>query len=399
MGLMTEYLQYYEATEIPQIYSRWSLLSILGANSGSSVYFNFGGKHIRPNLYVMLMGPSGARKSTAIEKARDLLRTVSGVPIAASKTSKEKFIEDLAGVGNAFVDEEATYEVAVLADEGNEFFGLNNIEFLSMLGSLWDTKRYDYKTRGGVSVEIHNPVVSILSGNTPTNFSKAFPPEIIGQGFFSRLIIVYGKESSNRVAFPADMGTLEHFIDIFQKIQIHCNGEMKFTPEAKAAATELYENWVGYDDPRFESFGQRRHTHLIKLCMCVALSKQSMEMDLDTLIEANTYLTHVEVLMPKALGEFGRARNSALAHQVLTAVEAIFKNSCVPVDQVDIWRAVAQDVESRSQLSEILRNLQDTRKIVSVDGKILPQANPGVDRLRSSKFVNLNLLTEQERQL
>lgn len=399
MGLMTEYLKHYEATEIPQIYSRWSLLSIVGANSGSSVYFNFGGKHIRPNLYVMLMGPSGARKSTAIEKARDLLRTVSDIPIAASKTSKEKFIEDLAGVGNSFVDEEGTYQVAVMADEGNEFFGLNNIEFLSMLGSLWDTKRYDYRTRGGVSVEIHNPVVSILSGNTPTNFAKAFPPEIIGQGFFSRLIVVYGKESPNRIAFPQDLGSLDHFIDAFQKIQIHCIGEMHFTPEAKAAATELYKTWVGYDDPRFESFGQRRHTHLIKLCMCVALLKQSMSMDVDTLIEANTYLTHVEALMPKALGEFGRAKNSALSHQVLTAVESIYKNTYAPVDQVDIWRAVAQDVESRSQLSEILRNLQDTRKIVSVDGRVLPQANPGVDRLKESKFIDLSLLTEQERAL
>lgn len=399
MGLITDYLAHYADTEIPQIYSRWAMLSMLGINSGSSVYFNFGGTHIRPNLYVMLMGPSGARKSTAVSKARKLLSAVTSVPIAASKTSKEKFIEDLGGIDSAVIDSSSFAELAVLADEGNEFFGINNIEFLSMLGTLWDTERYDYRTRGGVNVEIHNPVVSILSGNTPTNFAKAFPPEIIGQGFFSRLILVYGKESPNRVAFPEDQGSLDSFIDAFQKIQIHCIGEMTFTPEAKKAATELYENWVGYDDPRFESFGQRRHTHLIKLCMCVALSKCSRTMDMETLIEANTYLTHVEVLMPKALGEFGRAKNSALAHQVLIAVESIFKATGLPITQSDVWRAVAQDVENRSQLAEIIRNLQESKKISCIDGKILPVASALQDRLKEGKFVSLRYLTAQERAL
>jgi len=52
---------------------------------------------------------------------------------------------------------------------------------------------YDYKLKNSKSVIINEPTVTILGGNTPTGMSVAFPQEAIGQGFFSRLIIVHAE--------------------------------------------------------------------------------------------------------------------------------------------------------------------------------------------------------------
>lgn len=401
-NLIRDYIEFYADSEIPDFYSRWSLLSALGANSGLRVHFKFGGHRIKPNLYVMLMGSSGARKSTAIANARKLLQAAGHSKIAANKTSKERFLLDLSGTsedGMEIQDISEGHEVIICADEANDFFGINNIEFLSILGSLWDASSFESRIKGGPSAVIHEPSVSILSGNTATNFAKAFPPDIIGQGFFSRLIIAFSTQSPNRVAFPNVSEDLSPFVDYFQRIQIHCNGEMRFTPEAKTAATQIYNDWKGFDDPRFESYGNRRHVHLIKLCMCVALSKIKLEMDMETLIEANTILSYTEHLMPRALGEYGRSRNSALAHQVMTAIEAVFRNKFAPVTIPEIWKAVAQDVDSRTQLSEIIRNLQDSGKINNVPEGILPKKTIVNRDLLEGEFIDMSILTKREREI
>ncbi|MFK5283171.1 hypothetical protein ACI3PL_26730, partial [Lacticaseibacillus paracasei] len=76
-------------------------------------------------------------------------------------------------------------ESFIAADEFNNFIGLGNTDFISILGELWDYEGvYDYRLKNSKSVFIPYPTISILGGNTPTGFSQAFPPESIGQGFF-----------------------------------------------------------------------------------------------------------------------------------------------------------------------------------------------------------------------
>ena len=148
---ISQYLTYAGETEVPAFFSRWAALSGIGAYLGRQYYFQHGHFNIYPNQYCMLIGSPGTRKSTAIKLMRKLLQDAGYSTIAADKTTKEKFMLDLAGADepvstediletNLFGDlaNEQDAEMFVMADEFNDFFGNGNIEFISLLGTLWD---------------------------------------------------------------------------------------------------------------------------------------------------------------------------------------------------------------------------------------------------------------------
>ena len=97
--------------------------------------------------------------------------------------------------------------------------------------------------------------------------------------------------------------------------------------------------------------------------------------------------------MPKALGEFGKSRNSEVSHKVISVLDGTLK----PMPFKDIWRAVHQDLEARGQLVEILSNLQLADKIQSVADGFLPVRV--VKTEGASGAINWDLLTKEERDL
>ena len=156
---ISAYFSYIGETEAPMAFHRWSCITILGAWIGRSYCFRLGHFNIKPNIYCMLMGTAGARKSTAIKIASRLLGKAGYAAIAADRTTKEKFLLDLSGAADSMMDPNLTRlsskdqaaimeqnifgddaaanhipEMLIAADEFNTFIGNGNIEFLSMLG-------------------------------------------------------------------------------------------------------------------------------------------------------------------------------------------------------------------------------------------------------------------------
>ena len=95
-------------------------------------------------------------------------------------------------------------ECFIALGEFADFLGQNNIDFITMLGALWDVPdQYEHRIKTGKSPFVDRPIVSILGGSTPTGFSLTFPPDIIGQGFLSRLLLIYGEPTGKRIAWPS----------------------------------------------------------------------------------------------------------------------------------------------------------------------------------------------------
>lgn len=426
LDFISMYLSYTDQTECPKFFHRWTAISCLSAYLGRSVWFNHGHFRINANVYVMLIGSPGTKKSSAIKIGAKLLKQAGYNTFAAKKTRQEKFLQDLAEqsiakdianggeddalsallesniFGNA-TDSSDSYsnkppaECFVAADEFNNFIGVNNLDFASILGELWDYEGvFDYKLKNSNSLYIPNPYVTILGGNTPTGFSQAFPVEAIGQGFFSRLLLVYGEPSGVKYTIPPppDVDKQNELLAMLHLIKQHVQGEMTMTPEAIDLLDKIYHGWEGLGDARFEHYTNRRLTHLIKICMLVAAARLSVSIEPRDIVEANTILSFTEQLMPKALGEFGKSRHSAVAHKIITLLDS----SHVPVTLQVIWKYVHQDLDNRNQLVEILGNLTVAEKIMSTEGKgyisIRAVRESGVEGA-----VDWNLLTQTERDL
>lgn len=400
-----------ENTESPITYHRWALLGAIGAILEKRYYLNHGHTKINPNLYLMLIGSAGTRKSSAIKLITELVVASGYTNIAADKTTKERFLEDFANINKSddtmtsFLDQELTgtgepVSILISADEFNDFAGTGNLEFYSLLGTLWDKKgNYKYTTKGEETI-ISDPVVSLLAGNTPTGFAKAFPPEIIGQGFFSRLLLIYGEATGKKIAFPEepDPKLKKQIVSYLSAIRSNVIGNATLEPEAEKALEAIYVDYTGILDPRFDSYTNRRFNQLIKLCLIISASKLSTAINTEVVLEANTILTYAENYMPKALGEFGRAKNAEVTQSIMIALS----EATSPLQPMDIWAFVSNDLNDIVELSDILRGLLEAKKIQRIPpcpqgrhkGGLLPKRRS--IKQKEDIWVDYSLLTKEE---
>lgn len=410
------YAEYAKNTEPPMIFHRWSLLTCLGAQLGRQYYLPFGDFNVFPNMYVMLIGDPGTRKSTAIKLSKKLLGSSGYDKFAATRTSKEKFLLDLEGIeddtgkivdtnkamSNLFGDDFVAgdpREVFVVADEFNEFVGSGNLEFLSLLGSLWDwddpSQPFKQRLKTSRSVNIFQPTISILAGNTHAGFSEAFPPQSIGQGFLSRLLLIYGEHSGIKIARPvspdeklkADLA--QCLVDIKTKV----TGEAIISNRANGMLETIYRTYEGIDDVRFRHYTTRRHTHLIKLCLLVSAANLRTEITAEDVLFANTLLTFTEHRMPQALGEFGKSKNSDVAARVIS----VLSEADGPLDVNEIWKHVQSDLDKIEDLNRMLAGMLHGDKIQyvpAVKGSTASGYMIHKKKLANALYVDYNILPE-----
>lgn len=382
----------------------------MAAYMGRRIYIKHGHSTIYPNQYALLLGEAGTRKSTAIKSASDLLREAGYKHFSAAKTTKEKFLLDLSGDEEGDMSTDSFFDLSnedkedaeclINADEGMDFFGQSNLEFIATLGQLWDFNGiFESKIKNGKSASILNPTLTILAGFTPTNFSLSFPPEILGQGFFSRTVIIHAPPSGRKIAFPdpPDEEKKAKIVERMVRIRNTIVGEITLDEEAKQSLTRIYEDWEGLHDPRFSSYATRRFQHMLKLCLILAVLEESKVISKQNVIQANTLLTLAEKLMPEALGEFGKSKNAEVSHKVL----GFLSSAMEPKTVRQIYKAVHTEVDSLQALTQVLSGLLAADKIqLATPGAYLPKKHV-TQKVKSSlaDLIDYSFLTEEERRL
>jgi len=393
-------------SEAPAIYHRWVCLSILGAYFGRKVWIDFGIGPIYPNQYIMLMGSPGTRKGAAMAVGRKLLKASGFNRFSADKTSKERFLMDMkqfdlpSGELMADIEELAFGEPSesyIMAGEFTDFIGQGNMEFITLLTNLWDNLgEYKHPKIQGKSVVVHMPTVNMIGANTPDGFALAFPPEALGNGFLSRVVMLHAEPTSTKVAWPSPPDPLLQAMLVNRMIEVkdQMKGEIVVSKEAKALGKEIYEKEIPVDDPRFNHYQQRRFTHLLKVALILAVVDKSDKILPLHIKRANTVLVMAERHMPRALGEFGASKYSAVAGKILTHLASCQK----PQTPAELFRLVSRDIGKMAELVDILQNLKHSEKIqgVQVGGKsgYLPLHKP--KKQWPEHLLDLSWLTEQE---
>lgn len=405
-----QYLDYTSGTEVPAHANRWSAIGMLGAWLGRDIYLKFGSAKLYANQYIMLLGEAGSKKSTAIKTAKRLLKSAGYENFSAEKISKEKFLSELSkahgqgatgGLNNILdqqlfgdIDDCDYRETWICADEFNEFFANNIFEFCSTLGNLWDYEgKYENSVKHGESVVIPNPTVSILSGNTPTTFASTFPVESIGQGFFSRIIAVHVRSSGRKVTWPKEPDAIEteSLINRLIAIKNYHTGEVEVTEDSKQLLDRIYQSWKGISDSRFESYANRRLTHLLKIALVHAASRLSATLDPIDLKRANTVLDYTEHFMPEAFGEFGTARNSGMTHKIIKELELSDKLLSIH----DLWSKVQLDFDKMETFQNHIMGMVQAGKLQFSGDKLLPMRR--VLETPSNEFLDYRYMIPEER--
>jgi hypothetical protein len=319
---LMKYGEYTIESESPEQFHLWTGLSIIASTVRRNVYLNQGTHILFPNMYVILIGPPGrVRKSTSIRLGRHLLLGVEGIHFGADSLTREELIRSLAKISTGS-------KQAAMTIHSTELSSLIEPSGIKMIQFLTDIFDGDYKWRYSTKHQgkdvINNPILNILAATTPTWIADGLPADVIGHGFTSRVLFVYGADRRFLRPFPGQLDgelarNLQADLDHISRIE----GDFTWGEGSKACYKEIYEE-IDREIPkdyRVEGFHNRKDIYTLKVAMLLSIARSDdLIMQPGDITTAYSALSDIEESMHKTFSAVGKYDHAADTERLLAAI-------------------------------------------------------------------------------
>jgi hypothetical protein len=256
------------------------------------------------HMYIILDGPPGIKKSTAINQVMDILQDVPGVKFGSDCATWQEFVQQVEDAKDVFaeanqqsknlLDREYTVTCALTLGLGEfgTFFNPQIPEMVSTLTGLWDglnNRAWVKATKTQGDNVLMNPFVNLIAGTTPKWLADNFKGYFGGWGLSSRIIFVYADTPERHIASPGEMwkGKYQEIMGRFREDLIEISkmqGEMILEP----AALAFFDEWYNvHHAPRRDTIAKHTNTdewlsyylarkadHVKKLSIVIAASRR-----------------------------------------------------------------------------------------------------------------------------
>lgn len=350
-GFLTDLVYFMRGMEVPTLFTLWSGLWLLSTVIKREAWLSWYPRVLYPNLYVILAGPAGCKKSVTIDEVgmpiierigkyieNVNIRRMKNIHVVKDKMTPEALLDAMLPANKpgkaafAFVDENgdplldkhnrairynATSEMGVVLSEMTSSIGKRSYTegFVEILLDLYNPKdEWQWRTKGEGVKKFHRTYLTMLAATTPTAFKESVPKVAAGDGFLSRSVVVYQSKTNRRFSMPRRVEhgpTIEELSMRLAWIAENSLGEYHLSEDAFA----LYDSW--YDDHKdyleqneFESgLRGRMDINLLKVAMLLRaqryVQEPKNEITGDDMAEAIN-LVHMTYGMSAALlGELG----------------------------------------------------------------------------------------------
>ena len=372
------FCQYIDNTEPPYMYKLWCAISTIAAVLQRKCYLEWGTLTFYPNMYIVLVGPSGVRKGTAMDPAANFLRDLN-IRMAAEAITREALIRELSESTAADPNPELGIigaqhsSLTIFAQEFTVFIGYNNSSLLSDLTDWYDCrKRWTYRTKNMGTDDIIGVFVNLIGATTPELIRTMLPMDAIGGGLTSRMIFVYEEKKGKTVVIPfltdeekALRGQLG-----FDLQRIHqLSGKFAVTQDF----IDLWMDWYPaqeenppFNDNRFGGYIMRRPNHVMKLSMIMSASRSNaMRVEGRDLQRAIDILHATERKMLHTFSGVGKYRHAETLEDVMR--EIALRKEVTKRELQIVFRRDASPTELDEMLSalETMGYVQITREVPS----------------------------------
>lgn len=367
------YLEYTANSEAPYLYRKWTAISCVASALQRKCMLQWGtGIVWYPNMYIVLVGPSAARKGTAMGPGLDILQSVGTIKIAANSTSLQALIKRLKETNHNDPDLETGEMIfhasmTVFSKEFTVFLGYQNNAMISALCDWYDCdKRWSYETISRQTEEIVGVWVNLIGATTPDLIRLCMPIEMIGGGLTSRIIYVVADKKAKSEPYPQTTVDEEemkiHLIHDLEKIALLA-GKFKYSE----AFLSAWGDWYVDNDQKppdlgkhFQGYLGRRATHVMKLAMISSASRHgTMHLELKDLYNAIDTITEVEQTMPGVFKGVGKNPYADVMQQSITWLCTLNK----PEVTVQEFYLRYQDDLDRFSLDRLIQSLEIIGKV------------------------------------
>jgi len=393
---ITSYLTYTENSEPPKLFHEWVAISCIAAVLQRKCYLRWGPMIFYPNMYVVLVAPSGkARKGTAMTVGAELLQEI-GIKMASEAITREALIRELAESERFYNEPDGTpvshASLTIYSQELTVFLGYNNLQLISDITDWYDCRQHwTYRTKHMGTDEIIGVWVNLIGATTPELIRNALPADAIGGGLASRIIFVFEEDKGKIVPAPflspQLVGLRKDLLYDLEDIYTQ-TGMCMVTKEFVGEWSKWYIDAEGnppFDDHNFSGYISRRPNHIMKLSMILAASEDcrskpdangetSLLITDQILFRAIDLLERTEIKMRSTFMGYGRAEESEVLSRMMS-----FIAKKQQVQKSHLLRQFYADIGTITKLDDminILKGMEFIYEQATGTGKIIYVYNP-----------------------
>lgn len=350
-----------------------ALMTVLGAAFARSVVVHCG-RPVYLNMYTVLVGPTGDRKSTAAQLALDLLPQIKpGVLQLNGVGSQEGLMERMASQDEAaptlwFVD-----ELASLLKKARRESSGGLLELMTELFHCPDFKTHATRAR---AIHLSAPTLSILGGSTPTWLETAMQQDDILGGFANRFVYVTGQpKPDNPLPSRPDARAVQELTTwVRQAVQVP-RRELTLAAGARDKWRDFYVEWrctTNACNDQVAALLRRIDHYILKFAALAAAMEHASEITsshLESGIDLGRFLAGCAY---RILGDLGASSDARLE----TLVERKLQEAQGQMRRKQLRQALGGRI-SGEKLDRVLAAMERNGLLLQTDDK----AERGVSRL------------------
>jgi hypothetical protein len=322
-GYFRRYIEFTRRSEAPLVYHFFCALVGLAATINRRVWFDMGYYRLFPSMGVIILGPSGLKKTSAANIIVDIIQELQITKVYSEKLTPEALVEAMKG-------EQATG--LIYAPEMSVFLSRQRYMegIIPLITRFMDCP--DHWESGtimrGKSV-LRNVAISTLMCTTPDWFVSNTPEDTFGGGFVARNILVLQNDSprSEPIPEPGDPTAREKIM--FELAFLHSlEGEISFDKRSK----KKYFDWYKWHkdatkDPEHEllsTYLQRKPDHAKRIAILFHIAEHGdLNLCSECFDRAVAILDWTEKFLPSLLKQMFRTQMGAEQDLVLRAIRTM----------------------------------------------------------------------------
>ena len=266
----------------PEIFRKWTAISTIAATLEQKVWVKTGMRPMYPNMFIFLVAHPGVGKTRTMREGTHYVRDLPEFHLAPISMTFASLVDSLVKSKRVLIrpgDDAIEYNsMYIAADELGAFIHKYDNEMIDGLSAFYDPDPYSQTRRtSDIRIKIQSPQLNILCGTTPQNLTQLLPEKAWGQGFTSRLIMVFSDERIIGDDFAPSVKShsadLEHDLNIINGLV----GEFEVTADYR----DLVNKWRQLGEspvpnhPKLIHYVTRRRAHLYKLSMVAAIDRSN----------------------------------------------------------------------------------------------------------------------------
>lgn len=287
----TDYLK--TRTDCPPDFFPHAGIVALATALGNRVWSDGWSRAIYPNLWCVVIAPSGYGKSVPLDYSRDLLEMAGfGDNVLPDSFSGEALYQVLSkqAVGVFYLQEFASF----MGTLGRDY----NAGAMNWLTAIYDVPPTDKRVLASREYTLQKPCVSILGASSPSWFAETYKSSHLSGGFLARFLFCPSDQAGTAIDFPGprNSGLEAALADHLRRVR-QLEGRADFSAVEGAYnewSREARERLRHNCPPEFSGMRSRAGAMVRKAAMlfCVSRDPTSLTVTPEDLKNAIWYVEH-----------------------------------------------------------------------------------------------------------